>query len=148
MNKFTLTIFTAAALALTAYSRLRPPAEKTVYAAVTPVSRLAAKANRNPVTLQGHLISKLGPEKYLFRDPAALLPLSLKMKIGTGCISIAPIKCRFTANCAKPGSFLPPSIPLSFKNFRQNGSADSNTDNKCGQNKQHKSKSGQNKDFR
>ena len=70
MNKFTLTIFTAAALALTAYSRLRPPAEKTVYAAVTPVSRLAAKANRNPVTLQGHLISKLGPEKYLFRDPS------------------------------------------------------------------------------
>ncbi len=62
MNKFTLTIFTAAALALTAYSRLRPPAEKTVYAAVTPVSRLATKANRNPVTLQGHLISKLGPE--------------------------------------------------------------------------------------
>lgn len=148
MNKFTLTIFTAAALALTAYSRLRPPAEKTVYAAVTPVSRLAAKANRNPVTLQGHLISKLGPEKYLFRDPSGSVAVIIEMKIGTGYISIAPIKCRFTANCAKPGSFLPPSIPLSFKNFRQNGSAGSNTDNKCGQNKQHKSKSGQNKDFR
>lgn len=53
MNKFTLTIFTAAALALTAYSRLRPPAEKTVYAAVTPVSRLAARLTAIPSRCRG-----------------------------------------------------------------------------------------------
>ena len=113
MNKFTLTIFTAAALALTAYSRLRPPAEKTVYAAVTPVSRLAAKANRNPVTLQGHLISKLGPEKYLFRDPSGSVAVIIENEDWNGLYILRSDKVQ-NHPAKRKAWFFPPAVNSAF----------------------------------
>lgn len=113
MNKFTLTIFTAATLALTAYNRLRPPAEKTVYAAVTPVSRLAAKANRNPVTLQGHLISKLGPEKYLFRDPSGSVAVIIENEDWNGLYIHRSDKVQIHGELRKAW-FFPPAVNSAF----------------------------------
>ena len=113
MNKFTLAIFTAAALALTAYSRLRPPAEKTVYAAVTPVSRLAAKANRNPVTLQGHLISKLGPEKYLFRDPSGSVAVIIENEDWNGLYIHRSDKVQIHGEL-RYAWFFPPAVNSAF----------------------------------